>query len=85
MKKETQAEKKKEMLLRGKKIFILKNGILYFGMPFSIVMTLFNFFLHSDRLNNRPFTLVIYIIWFLLTGVISGTLWGLYMWRFLKK
>jgi hypothetical protein len=82
--KDTNGLKKRDEIIRSRKVkFIMRYGILYFGIPMSIFFILFNTFIINDILTN-PSNLIIKLsittLISVLGGLIAGWLYGSFMW-----
>jgi hypothetical protein len=76
---EKQIEKIRSVLSKGKWNYVLKHGLLLWGIPMAIIMNLFFIFISGFGFswNTAIFTAII--------SLIGGFLFGLWNWKILNK
>ncbi|MCF4008159.1 hypothetical protein [Rheinheimera sp. UJ63] len=73
-----QSEKLKALVKKGKWSYVLKHGVLGWGVPTAILWSAIMHFIGSIPFNESIFLALVLF-------PIGGLFWGLFMWFFIKR
>ncbi|MCB5225573.1 hypothetical protein JAO78_001910 [Alishewanella sp. 16-MA] len=73
-----QSEKLKALVRKGKWSYVLKHGVLGWGVPTAILWSAIMHFIDSIPFNESIFLALVLF-------PIGGLFWGLFMWFFIKR
>ena len=67
----------------GKRKYIIKYGIFFWGIPMAILGILLQYFFQSTYRNSQ--TIIINVFLTIIIFLLGGLLYGLFMWTYLEK